>query len=285
MLKKGTVTKCIAGKFTVFVEGTLIECYARKKFKKEQLLAGDIVEIDDQNCVIENILPRKNKLIRPPIANIDRIIIVVSCVPYVDLHLVDKLIIAAKINQIEPVLCFNKVDLDNDDLAKKIQNQYKQSNIRFIQVSAKTGYNIDKLIQILKGGINCFAGQSAVGKSSLINAILGCDYSIVGDLSQKILRGKNTTRHTEIISLDDYYVADTPGFNLLELDNLEYNKLKDYYVEFNQYKNDCKFSSCAHINEPQCSVKQAANEDKISKERYLRYIDIYSDLKKEQSYT
>jgi ribosome biogenesis GTPase len=285
MLKKGTVTKCIAGKFTVFVEGTLIECYARKKFKKEQLLAGDIVEIDDQNCVIENILPRKNKLIRPPIANIDRIIIVVSCVPYVDFHLVDKLIIAAKINQIEPVLCFNKVDLDNDDLAKKIQNQYKQSNIRFIQVSAKTGYNIDKLIQILKGGINCFAGQSAVGKSSLINDILGCDYSIVGDLSQKILRGKNTTRHTEIISLDDYYVADTPGFNLLELDNLEYNKLKDYYVEFNQYKNDCKFSSCAHINEPQCSVKQAANEDKISKERYLRYIDIYSDLKKEQSYT
>lgn len=284
MIKQGTVTKCIAGRFTVFVDGTLIECFARKKLKKEQLLAGDIVEIDDENCVIENVLPRKNKLIRPPIANIDKMIIVISCVPYVDLLLVDKLIVAAKINQIEPVLCFNKVDLDNDDLAKKIQNQYKQSNIRFIQVSAKTGYNIDKLIQILKGGINCFAGQSAVGKSSLINAILGCDYSVVGDLSQKILRGKNTTRHTEIISVDDYYVADTPGFNLLDLDNLEYNNLKDYYDEFNLYKNDCKFSSCAHINEPQCSVKQAVNEDKISKERYLRYIDIYNDLKKAQSY-
>lgn len=283
MLKKGTVTKCIAGKFSVFVDGKLIDCFARKKLKKEQLLAGDVVEIDDQNCVIENILPRKNKLIRPPIANIDRIIIVVSCVPYVDLHLVDKLIIAAKINGIEPILCFNKIDLDND-LAQEIHNQYKYSNIKYIQVSAKTGYNIDKLVQTMKGGINCFAGQSAVGKSSLINTIIGYDYSIVGDLSEKILRGKNTTRHTEIISVDDYYIADTPGFNLLELDNLKYNNLKDYYDEFIPYQENCKFSSCVHINEPECSVKYAIEEQKISKERYLRYIDIYNELKKEQSF-
>jgi ribosome biogenesis GTPase len=278
MLKRGIVTKCIVGKFSVIADGKLMECFARKKLKKDQLLAGDIVEIDDVNCVIENILPRKNKLIRPPIANIDKIIIVISCVPYADLVLTDKLIIAAKINKIEPVLCYNKVDLDND-LAQKIYEQYKYSNIRFIHVSAKTGYNIDNLKQILKGGINCFAGQSAVGKSSIINAVLGCEYSEVGDLSQKILRGKNTTRHTEIINLDDYYIADTPGFNLLELNDLKYNYLKDYYNEFNDYKDNCKFSSCLHINEPQCSVKRAVEEEKISKERYLRYIDIFNDLK------
>lgn len=282
MIKRGTVTKCVAGRFSVYVDGKFIECFARKKLKKDQLLAGDIVEVDEDNCVIENILPRKNKLIRPPIANIDRIIIVISCVPYVDLVLTDKLIIAAKINKIEPVLCYNKVDLDND-LAKKIQEQYKNANIRFIQVSAKTGYNIDNLKQILKGGINCFAGQSAVGKSSLINAILGCEYSEVGDLSEKILRGKNTTRHTEIINIDDYYIADTPGFNLLELSDLKYNDLKDYYDEFKEYKDNCRFSSCMHINEPECSVKQAVEEDKISKDRYLRYKEIYNDLK-EQSF-
>ncbi|HEY8424098.1 MAG TPA: ribosome small subunit-dependent GTPase A, partial [Clostridia bacterium] len=183
---------------------------------------------------------------------------------------------------IEPVICFNKIDLDNG-LAQEIQNQYKYSNIRFVQVSAKTGYNMEQLIQILKGGINCFAGQSAVGKSSLINVILGYEHSLVGDLSKKILRGKNTTRHTELIRVEDFFIADSPGFNLLELKGLKYNTLKDYYDEFASYQKDCKFSSCFHIKEPECAVKQAVEEDKISKDRYLRYIDIYNDLKKEQS--
>jgi ribosome biogenesis GTPase len=151
-------------------------------------------------------------------------------------------------------------------------------------VSAKSGYNIDKLIEIMHGGLNCFAGQSAVGKSSLINAILGCNYSEIGDLSAKISRGKNTTRHTEIIAVDDFFVADTPGFSLLKLDNLKYNQLKDYFDEFIPYQNDCKFSSCNHIQEPDCAVIDAVNNGKIAFERHKRYIEIYSELKKEQSY-
>ena len=284
MVQRGIVTKGISGKFFVQSEGQIIECFARKKLKKDCIvLAGDVVDFNLSECVIENVVPRKNKLIRPPIANIDRIIIVISCVPEVDLYLTDKLIIAAKLNNIEPILCFNKIDLDND-LVFEIQQQYSKADVKFLKVSAKSGYNIDRLIEIMHGGLNCFAGQSAVGKSSLINAILGCDYSEIGNLSAKISRGKNTTRHTEIIKVRDFYIADTPGFSLLELDNLKYNELKDYYDEFFIYQNDCKFSSCTHIKEPDCAVINAVNRGDISSSRHKRYTEIYFDLKKEQSY-
>lgn len=285
MVRRGIVTKGISGKFFVQVDGQLIECYARKKLKKEDsiVLAGDMVDVDTSECVIENIVPRKNMLIRPPIANIDRIIIVISCIPEADLYLIDKLIIAAKLNKIEPILCFNKIDINND-YADEIEQQYLKSKSKFIKVSAKTGYNIDKLIEIMQGGVNCFAGQSAVGKSSLINAILGCNYSQTGDLSEKILRGKNTTRHTELIPVKDFFIADTPGFSLLELENLKYNELKDYYDEFLPYKSDCRFSSCTHTKEPDCAVLNAVSKGEISSSRHKRYTEMYFELKENQSF-
>lgn len=272
----------MSGKYWVKTDNAVIECFARHKIKDDGIiLAGDNVDIDFETKIITNIHPRKNKLMRPPVANIDQMIIVISSLPQADFYLADKLIIAAKINRITPILCFNKTDL-NEELALNMENQYQNSDVPFLKVSAKSRQNLDMLIKIMAGKINCFAGQSAVGKSSLINALLGYEYLLAGELSQKINRGKNTTRHTELISIDNFCVVDTPGFSLLELKDLMYNDLKDYYAEFEPFKNDCRFSSCTHTVEPSCKVRQAAIEGLFSFERYKRYTEIFAGLKKEQ---
>lgn len=274
----GIVIKCVSSKFWVDANTEVLECQARGKLKAlGKIVIGDIVEVDPIDKIIISVKDRKNYLIRPPVANIDSIIIVISSMPQADLVLTDKLIINSYAKKISPVVCYNKIDLNSEI---DILDQYEKAGIEVFRVSAKTGQNIDLLKNYINGKLCCFAGQSAVGKSSLINALLGKEYAKTGDLSQKIERGKNTTRHTEIFKVGGGWIADTAGFSLLETDGIMYNEVKDFYTEFLQYSKDCKFGNrCLHVPEPQCAVKSAVDKGLISKDRYQRYISILEEIK------
>ncbi len=225
---------------------------------------------------IEKILPRKNELVRPYVANVDVTVIVIAPVPKPDYYLVDKIIINCYKDNIEPVLCVNKSDLISDVELKRLTNGY--GIINGFSVSAYTGDGLNELKEYMSGKLVCLAGQSAVGKTSLLNALTGGNVE-TGSISRRIERGKNTTRHTEIYDLDaNTEIIDTCGFSLLEID-MKPSELKLYYPEFTRFNDDCKFSSCVHINEPYCAVKRAVDNGEIDKNRYGRYIELYNEIK------
>lgn len=249
--------------------------------KQGRLLVGDNVELkkDDfsNNYVVTKVLPRNNELIRPKVTNIDQLLIVISAVPKPDLFLVDKLIINAFINNISPVLVINKTDLISQAEIDDYINQYSAVVEKIVLTSALTNTNINELKDVLKNKTSVFAGQSAVGKSSLLNAIDSSINQATNILSKKVERGKHTTRECTIFVLDNnILIADTPGFSMLEL-NIKHTELKGYYPEFEPYT--CKFTNCTHTNEQVCSVKNAIHLSEINNERYLRYVEIFKQLK------
>lgn len=282
----GIVTKSIGGKFEVLCGGNKYLCNSRQSVKKEvsQLIVGDKVELDTTNNIITGVKKRENYFVRPLIANINQIVIVLSVLPKADLILTDKLLVNCYLNNIIPVICINKNDIADKKFIEDIYDQYGKY-IKIISTSAteKTGKN--DLLDILKDKITGFAGQSAVGKTSLLNLIFPGLQEATGDLSNKTERGKHTTRHTQLYQLPTGgLVADTPGFSLLEL-SVPSKSLNLYYPEFNEIQNNCKFKSdCMHITEPDCAVKKHIAEGKISKERYLRYCFIYDELKDSENY-
>ncbi len=229
------------------------------------------------NYVITKVLSRKNELIRPKVTNIDQLLIVISAVPKPDLYLVDKLIVNAIINDISPVLVINKTDLISQEEIDDYVNEYGSVVDKIILTSAIKNSNIEELKAVLKDKTSVFAGQSAVGKSSLLNAIDSNINQATNILSRKVERGKHTTRECTIFVLDNnILIADTPGFSMLEL-NIKHTELKDYYPEFAPYT--CKFTNCTHTNEQTCNVKLAAENGEINKDRYLRYTEIFKQLK------
>ena len=245
------------------------------------MLVGDNVEIvkDEfsNNYVITKVLPRKNQIIRPKVANIDQLLIVISAVPKPDLFLVDKLIINCFINNISPVLIINKIDLISNTEINEILNQYENVVEKIILTSALNKINIADLKSFLKNKTSVFAGQSAVGKSSLLNAISPEINQATNVLSKKVERGKHTTRECTIFVLEDnILIADTPGFSMLELD-FKFSELPSYYPEFANYK--CKFNNCSHINENGCGVIEGVNNGEINKNRYNRYVEMFKQLK------
>jgi ribosome biogenesis GTPase len=237
------------------------------------MLAGDIVEFDEKECVISSIKKRKNSLIRPSIANIDLINIVISNPPAPDLILVDKLICSARIKGIDFFITVNKADLNNIDL-QNIINSYKKICKIFV-VSALTGENIEQLKDYIKGRLVCFAGQSAVGKTSLINRILGIDNK-TGEVSLKTERGKHTTTVTELITKDNFFVADTPGFSTL-FNDISQTELSDIFFQ-GETEYLCKFRGCLHLKEPDCAIKNMVESGEINKKRYERYLQILNEL-------
>ena len=272
----GLVLKKNADKFTVEMDGQTSIMLARN-LKKEGIFVGDKVEC--QNGVIERVLERKNLLIRPPLANVDTMIIVVAFQPKPDFLLVDKLLVFCMVKGIIPILCVNKSDL-SENFVSDVKKIYK--NVVDIVSISTLDRSVMKLKKYIKG-ITALAGQSAVGKSSIINALLGEKLTQIGDFSKKVMRGKQTTRLVELYDLKNgNYLADTAGFSKLseELLLINENELKDYYLDFIKYAHECKYKSCQHLSLKDCGIVKAVREGKISKTRYENYKILRENIKK-----
>lgn len=272
--EKGRVIKAVASKFFVDVDGDVKVCFARKKLKFDgNIYVGDYVEIakDRDAYVIEAVKERKNQLIRPYVSNVDVCLIMVASEPEPDFVLVDKVIVNCLEEGIEPVIVANKSDISVLDLSEY------QSIVKCFNISAEIGKGVPEVFDYVEGKTVCLAGQSAVGKSSLINAILDSDECEIGDLAKKIKRGKNTTRRIEIYNLGGTYLMDTCGFSMLEAVDIEPENLRLYFDDLEMFRKECKFNTCTHINEPDCAVKQHIGKE-IGAGRYDRYKIIYDEL-------
>lgn len=255
--------------------------------RRNGILVGDLVEVEVSydRYMIKKILPRKNSLIRPPVANIDNLVIVVSLsTPSLDFFLLDKQIVLAKFKDILPIIVINKIDLNISDITNKdlsyIKNVYGNLGFQIIEVSAKNNIGIDVLKEKLHNKISAFSGNSGVGKSSIINKIFGTN-SLTFEVAKKTNRGRHTTKHVKIYKNEDMYVLDTPGFSSYELYDIEYKELKNYYPDFLECK--CDYLDCSHVfeNEKVCGVKKAINDGRIDKNRYDRYVELFKKLKDE----
>ncbi|MDY5212126.1 ribosome small subunit-dependent GTPase A [Intestinibacter sp.] len=285
---EGRIIKGIGGFYYVDTDSGLYECRARGIFRKNKItpLVGDFVKIsivDEENKkgVVEEIAERETELVRPPIANVNKALIVFAVKnPTPHLSLLDRFIVLAERENLEIVIILTKIDLDDDNTFEKIKNIYEPCGYRVIGVSNLEKKNIDKVKEELKDNTVVFAGPSGVGKSSLLNEIDKNFQLKTGDVSDKIKRGKHTTRHAELFELEfGGMVADTPGFSSLTLDDIEDIDLKDYFIEFDNY-DDCKFGSrCIHQNEPNCAVKEAVENGEIPKERYESYIQLLNEIR------
>lgn len=287
-MKKGLIIKAISGFYYVECDEKIYECKARGIFRKKKLspLVGDHVEIslvDDEKGIIEEVFPRKTELIRPPVANIDKVLITFAVKePTPNLSLLDRFIVFSEKENLEIVIVLSKIDLDeNEEITNSIKDEYEKIGYKVIPVSAEKGTNIDLIKEELKGCISVFAGQSGVGKSSIINAINPKFNLETAEISKKLGRGKHTTRHAQLYKIgEDSTIADTPGFSSFELSDIEVDELKEYFIEFNKYEN-CRFSAkCIHVNEPECDVKNAVEKGEISIRRYQSYIQILDELTK-----
>ncbi len=286
---EGLVVRAVGGFYYVKIDGKVIQTKPRGIFRKEGfvVLPGDRVKVTlSEGCdgIIEEVTERKNFFTRPPIANMDQVFVVISVKkPKADLLFLDKLLIMAKKEKITPVLCVNKIDIDDENLAQGLKSAYGNAGVEVILVSAKTKYGLDSIEAMLDNRVTCFAGQSGVGKSSILNAIAGKEVMETGIVSKKIGRGKHTTRHIELVEVaKDSYIADTPGFTSFEIKDITLEDLQNYYPEIKKYEEMCRFSMCSHIKEPDCRVKTALEDGKIDDGRYKRYCELYNYIKEEQ---
>lgn len=291
---KGKIVKGIAGFYYVDVVGSgVYECKAKGVFRKEKRkpLVGDNVEIEvldekDREGNITKILPRKNELIRPAAANVDQALVVFAVAkPDPHFHLLDRFLVMMEKAEIPVVLCFNKEDLGTEEQIQNLQEIYRDCGCRLVFSSAREEKNIAGIRKLLEGKTTVIAGPSGVGKSSLINRLTPEANMETGAISKKIERGRHTTRHAELFSLGDHsYIMDTPGFSSLYVTDIEKEELKYYFPEFAPYEGRCRFQGCDHIHEPDCAVKQAAEEGKIHPSRYQNYVAFYEELKGQRRY-
>ena len=283
--KTGIILKGVGGFYTVLSDGMSFICKARGLFRKQNQtpIVGDNVSFslnaDGETGYLLSIEARKNELIRPMVANIDKLFIVVSASkPAVDLLLVDKLLLCCEKLRIEPVLIINKCDDADAAAIDGIRKEYSLTGYRIYTVSAVTGDGIEALRSELEGSVVCFAGQSAVGKSSLLNALIPGMKLEVGELSRKTERGRHTTRHAELIPIGNGgAVLDTPGFSLLENIECEPEEIKNLYPELRRHVFECRFSGCLHVSEPGCAVKEVIIGRDFDSERYNRYVRLVKE--------
>lgn len=273
---QGRIIKIVSNVYTVDTENGVYNCVVRKRIKNDvKPVVGDIVEVLE-TCdafVIDDLYDRKNSLIRPYVANVDAAVIVVSPKPKPDFLLVDKVIVNAIDENIEPIIVCNKSDVSKLDLS-----EYKNSKVFY--TSAKTSDGIKELKNYLSNKTVCLIGQSAVGKSSLINAMANLNLQ-TGGLAKKTERGKHTTRQTELIKCDDFWVIDTCGFSLLNTIDIKPEELRLYYEEFLSYADGCRYHGCTHTTEPDCEIIRRVGVD-IPKGRYERYVEIFKELEEKR---
>ncbi|MFM1601889.1 ribosome small subunit-dependent GTPase A [Helcococcus ovis] len=292
METKGIIIKSQKELYYVKYKNKTYMCKARGIFRDKNLkpLVGDRVDIqilDENTGYIEKIYDRKNSLIRPPIANIDQILLVHSLTdPEINYVTFDKYLVMLEHFKIPVKIIINKVDLAKDEDIKKFEDIYSKTKYEYVFTSAKNNQGIGKLNKMMKDKISSFAGPSGVGKSTILN-LLHENFDVqTGKISNKTSRGKHTTRHTELFEIDENtFIFDTPGFSALNLDFIEdFRDVKKYYPEFEIFKVGCKFNDCDHINEPNCSIKKEMELKKISKNRYESYLYIYNERKNERKF-
>ena len=286
----GTIIKGIGGFYYIDTEHGVYECRARGIFRTEKLkpTVGDFVKIsvlDEKNKKgsLDFIEPRKNMLIRPRVSNVEQAVIVFAAVsPNINVDLLDRFLILVAEQKLDVLICINKIDLDTEKNYESIKKIYETSGYKVICLSAEKGIGIEELKKELKNKISVFAGPSGVGKSSLINAVAPDLKLKTGEISAKIERGKHTTRHAELMQIEEHsYIVDSPGFTSLFLEHIPAEELQYYFKEFEPYLNGCRYTGCSHIHEPDCEVKEHVGEE-IPNERYERYVNLYNELRKDR---
>lgn len=294
-METGKITKGIAGFYYVYEEksGKLYECKAKGIFRKQKIkpLVGDNVEfeiVDEAEAKgnISDILPRKNFLIRPAVSNVDQAFIIFSVVhPNPNLNLLDRFLVQMSREGIQSVICFTKKDLATEEERREAAATYEKSGCIVLFTSAKQKEGIEEVLKQLDGKTTVVAGPSGVGKSSLINLLQKDINMETGAISKKIERGRHTTRHSQLIPINQAtYIMDTPGFTSFSIQNMEKEELRHFYPEMKGYEGKCRFQGCVHIKEPDCAVKRAVEEKKISENRYKNYVEIYEELKDIKKY-
>ncbi len=298
---RGKIVKGIAGFYYVHGGGeadgngpaSLYACKAKGIFRKDHRkpLVGDDVEfqvLEGEEGVgnITELLPRHSELVRPAVANVDQALVIFSIVkPEPSFNLLDRFLVRMGQQHIPVVICFNKQDLDEKGDGERYCAIYRACGYRTVLVSAREGVGIQMLQELLQGRTTTVAGPSGVGKSSLVNCLQSGTVMETGQISEKIERGRHTTRHSELIAVEkDTYILDTPGFGSLELPDLEKEDLAGFYPEFAAYEQYCRFGGCAHMAEPVCGVRDAVAEGKVSKVRYDNYCLLYRELKDRKRY-
>ncbi|WP_291581475.1 ribosome small subunit-dependent GTPase A [Clostridium sp. UBA6640] len=278
----GVIVKGIGGLYYVNVNGELYKCKARGKFRYNNLtpMIGDNVEIsiEKDSVSIEKIYQRKTELIRPAVANVTQAFVVFAFKhPNLNKDLLNKFLLLCEYNGLKAVVCFNKMDLVDED-KNSIKDELESAGYEVLYLEAKNNKGLDKLKEKIKDNISVFCGPSGVGKSTILNSFIGKEVMQTGEISDKLKRGKHTTRHSELIEVEEGFLVDTPGFSSLELDFISKEELQYCFKEFDEYRDDCKFNNCAHYKEPKCGVKDALEEGKIHKSRYEFYIKTLEEI-------
>ncbi|MBC6308211.1 ribosome small subunit-dependent GTPase A [Listeria sp. FSL L7-1582] len=283
---EGQIMKALSGFYYVYCEGKTYQCRARGNFRKRGLtpLVGDHVVFQADNLkegYVLELLPRKNALVRPPIANVDLALLVFSAVePDFSANLADRFLVAIELEDVEPVICISKMDLADEARKAEIaqyQAIYEEAGYQVLL----TNTDIDKkaVLDVIAGKIAVIAGQSGVGKSTLLNALNPNLDIETGVISFVLGRGKHTTRHVELMTIGDGFIADTPGFSSIEMDDLTTENLQFCFPEIDRRRGECKFRGCVHENEPKCAVKTAVENGEIAAFRYKHYIQILTEVK------
>lgn len=288
----GKIIKGIAGFYYVQVESGVYECKAKGAFRKDKIkpLVGDDVEIDviseeEMTGNVISILPRKSELIRPAVANVDQALLIFATKsPEPNLNLLDRFLCMMEEQELPIIICFNKDDLADEGFQQQMRDTYEPAGYRVIFTSAKEEAGIDAIKEILKGKTSTVAGPSGVGKSSIVNILTEGHVMETGEVSEKIGRGKHTTRHSELLYLgEDTYIMDTPGFSSLFVPRVEPVDLYRLFPEFVEPAENCRFTGCAHHKEPDCGVKAAVEAGEIAASRYENYLQIYSEMVEQQN--
>lgn len=280
---EGKIIKGIGGFYYIKTAEGIIECKARGKFRHKEMkpMVGDdvTIKVEKGKGVIEHIHERSSELIRPTVSNVTLAFVVFAIKnPDLNFDLLNRFLILCESNNIEAVVCLNKVDLVSEEEREEIKNKITDIGYEVLFINAKEGIGVEDLRKKMEGNVTVLCGPSGAGKSTLINTLIEKEHMATGNVSNKIGRGRHTTRHSELIEIADGYIVDTPGFSTLDINFIEKEDLKYCFPEFEDLNNQCKFRGCMHYKEPNCAIKEAVEEGKINKYRYEFYVRTLEEI-------